>query len=148
MSAAAEEGICDVLTLLLDGGANVDARDTATACTPLHCAAGRGHCDAVKLLLKRGATVDATDADGWTPLHWAADASDCGAHDTLSTVDMLLKHGATVDVVDHSNRTPLMLAQDTEVADALQRESQQLVALNNRVVQDLNAAFAEQKLHD
>jgi len=71
LHALAGQGNAVKLTALLDGGADVDARD-GTGCTPLHFAADRGAVDALRLLVARGAEVDARDEDGQTPLHYAA----------------------------------------------------------------------------
>ena len=57
--------------LLLDRGAQVDARDEGGS-TPLLYAARNGKTDVSRLLLDRGAQVDARGADDWTPLYWAA----------------------------------------------------------------------------
>ena len=54
--------------LLLDSGAEVDARTTARE-TPLHFATEGGHTAVIKLLLEAGAAADSSDALGRTPLH-------------------------------------------------------------------------------
>jgi ankyrin repeat protein len=71
---AAREGSLDVMRLLLDAGAVVDARlDPPSGETALHLASLEGRADAVALLLERGA--DANDlACGTTPLIKAAAA--------------------------------------------------------------------------
>jgi ankyrin repeat protein len=62
----------DVVTALLDMGADVMARDEADNATPLHWAADRGDLDLAKLLVARGGDPDARDdAHGWGPLGWA-----------------------------------------------------------------------------
>jgi ankyrin repeat protein len=54
--------------LLLDAGADVNARAGQQAFTPLHAAAAGGDLDIVDLLVQRGADLGARDADGHTPL--------------------------------------------------------------------------------
>lgn len=53
----------------------------------------------VEILLKRGIEVDIRDADGRTPLSWAAQHGHGGAF------MMLLKHGADIDAKDHQGLT-------------------------------------------
>ena len=65
-------GFYDVAVLLLDGGADVNARSVQNECedftlwdrTPLIQAAVNGHVDVVRLLLRRGAALDARDCNG------------------------------------------------------------------------------------
>ena len=69
---AAENGHTDIVKLLLDSKAGVNARITGTGETPLYAAAQNGHTDTVKLLLDHKADVNACcNDDGATPL-WAA----------------------------------------------------------------------------
>src|SRR5438093_12870248 len=63
----------------------------------------RNH-QAVHVLLDKHANVNAREADGTTPLHWAARVDD------LETVQLLLRAGAEVNVGNRYGVTPLMLA--------------------------------------
>jgi ankyrin repeat protein len=63
-----------------------------------------GNHEAVRMLLKQHAEVNAREADGTTPLHWAARLSD------PETLDLLLRAGAEVNVTNRYGVTPLMLA--------------------------------------
>jgi hypothetical protein len=56
LSFAADRGHADIVTLLLDRGANVNAADTFYKATPLVWAAQNEHVDVLKILLARGAT--------------------------------------------------------------------------------------------
>jgi ankyrin repeat protein len=70
LGIAIHEGHVDVARLMLERGADVNARDRATA---LHQAALRGDPDLVELLLDHGADPNVHDADhGATPAGWAA----------------------------------------------------------------------------
>jgi cytohesin len=68
---AAAAGHADLVKALLDGSAQVDARDYGGG-TALHAAALHGHVDAAAVLLDRGADPSAPDEEGLTPLHFAA----------------------------------------------------------------------------
>jgi uncharacterized protein len=59
---------------------------------------------AVESLLKQGADVNAADADGSTPLHWAAEAND------LESAQLLLRMGANAKARNRYGVTPLSLA--------------------------------------
>ena len=60
----------NVVSLLLDAGADVDTEDRKGR-TVLHLVAAHGDLKAVDLLLSRGAAVNVVDAQGLTPLHLA-----------------------------------------------------------------------------
>jgi hypothetical protein len=72
LMTAALYGHVDTCRLLIDKGAQVNAKDFY-GCTPLHWAAERGHIEIVRLLCDHGADVDARNhQDGSRPLHYAA----------------------------------------------------------------------------
>lgn len=60
--------------------------------------------EACAWLLAAGADREATDRQGWTALHWAADAG------RLRCAVSLIEAGAKLDAQDHRGRTPSMLA--------------------------------------
>jgi ankyrin repeat protein len=62
-------GHIETVKLLLDKGANVNARN-AVAETALTHASQKGNTEIVKLLLSKGADVNAKDDAGWTALMW------------------------------------------------------------------------------
>jgi len=68
---AADCGNKDMLTLLLDRGADVNARDKCGR-QPIHLAARVSSPEAADLLIRKGAQIDAQDINGMRPLHWAA----------------------------------------------------------------------------
>src|SRR5262245_12003353 len=68
---AARFGRDDLAAVLLNGGADPNARDKRGD-RPLHLAAEYGHPAVARLLLVRGATLDAAGSMDRTPLHAAA----------------------------------------------------------------------------
>lgn len=64
---AAAAGHAQVLSLLLEYGARIDARDMLFGMTALHLAARHRHTDAVICLLSRGADAELRDRFGETP---------------------------------------------------------------------------------
>lgn len=63
LGAAATRGNVDVVLLLLENGANIDAADP-TGFTPLVHAASQGHVETVRVLLAAGASTDAVSMSG------------------------------------------------------------------------------------
>ncbi|XP_042891456.1 uncharacterized protein LOC122265984 [Penaeus japonicus] len=96
---AAHHGDDLIARLLLQSGANVNARDVVGN-TPLHAAAQAGHNRVVKLLLANGAQLEATSRSGMTPLHRAASKG------KELTCNLLLRRGANTRAEDSEGRTP------------------------------------------
>jgi len=87
LASAASVGDLDMVTALLDAGAEIDGRQYQR---PLSRAAGKGHEPVVQLLIARGATVDFPGSGMRTPLHGACG----GGH--ISTMELLIDAGAAV----------------------------------------------------
>jgi hypothetical protein len=99
-----------ILKLLLDHGAEVDARqDPGSYCTPLHWVVtyneqgSRKSGKFIRLLLEYGADVNAWSHNGNTPLHWAA------YQGNVEAVRVLLEVGAGINP-GCKRETPLMMA--------------------------------------
>ncbi|WP_395751020.1 ankyrin repeat domain-containing protein [Prosthecobacter sp.] len=88
---ATEEDFLRCVRLLLDAGADVNARSTRSL-TPLHIASKGNAPDIMQLLLERGAVIEAADADGRTPILWAA------FEGSEKAVKLLLQRGAKQQV--------------------------------------------------
>ena len=105
-----------VVTVLLEAGADVNARGNVRNTALHHAAAGKrvetarnryDHVEtpaAVAALLAAGADIHARDLNGNSPLHHAASA------EGLETVAMLLEAGADVHARDSEGDTPLLMA--------------------------------------
>ncbi len=99
--------VCDmpeVAELLVERGADVNAKDPETGYTPLHWAASQGNTKVAETLIAKGADVKAVDNLGRTPLHAAA------ASNYPDVVALLIEKDADIDARDRFGNTPLHLA--------------------------------------
>jgi len=104
---ASRNGQKDIVEVLLDRGAAVDAK-TKEGFTPLYAASGTGHKEVAKVLLDRGAAVDGRcGSGGWTNLIRASE----NGHKEV--VKVLLNRGAAVDGrCSRGGLTPLYVASE------------------------------------
>ena len=105
---AADGGDPDVVRLLLEAKANVNARD-GRGQTALHIAEKP---DCGRVLLDAGALVDARDDHEWTPLHYAS--TGCPV-----LTRMLLEAGADPEAVGDNGEMPLGLAGELDSEDCV-----------------------------
>jgi ankyrin repeat protein len=98
--SAARRGHFRLTKLLLDNGADVNARSSSLQ-TPLHGAAWNGHLTLAELLLQQGADLNAQSNSGQTPLHEAA----WNGHFPLAK--LLLEKGANANAVNKFGQSPL-----------------------------------------
>ena len=90
----------DVIRLLLDAGADTEAKTKDHGGTPLHFAASSDSSGSnVLSLLEGGANVVARSANGYTPLH------DACYHSFVGVVELLLRWGADEKLTDHNGKT-------------------------------------------
>ena len=68
---ASKKGHSEIVKLLLEKGANVNAQDNDIGYTVLHRASMAGHLEVAKLLLDKGANINAQDIFSETALHLA-----------------------------------------------------------------------------
>lgn len=105
LTHAARVGNTELMTLLIEQGAAIDAQDESGA-TPLIRAATRGHLEAVELLLARGADVNRKDESQSSALHWAANRGH------IDIVQALVTAGADLNARNDQGMTPMMAAMD------------------------------------
>ena len=104
---AAHFGRAETMRLLLEHGADVQARSTnAMENTPLHAAAAGGRTEAVGLLLDHRADANARQHGGWTALHSAAQSGN------LALARLLLDRGAAVGARNDDGLTALDLTEE------------------------------------
>ncbi|KAA0173052.1 hypothetical protein FNF27_05402 [Cafeteria roenbergensis] len=109
---AASEGHTDTVELLLDCGADPEAKDRYGA-TALVRAAWRGHTDTVELLLDCGADPEAKDRYGRTAPVWAA------SEGHTDTVELLLDRGADLEATNNTGKNALALCTSGACAEVL-----------------------------
>ncbi len=88
LARAVQEGQSDLVSALLDGGAEVDVPEPNLGCTPLQVAALRGYRDIAEMLLDRGAALHSANRRGETALELA------GRYGHSDVVGLLVERGA------------------------------------------------------
>ena len=121
---AALEGHKEIVELLIDTGANVNAWSKYG--TPLHYAASGGYKEIVELLIAKGADVNVKDVRGETALQKAAS----GGHKGIA--ELLIANGAKVNAKDELGETPLdwtrPLKDDSHEVKANKKETADLIS--------------------
>ncbi|CAG8393438.1 unnamed protein product [Penicillium salamii] len=103
LHAAAAVGSLGIMTLLLDRGADFEAKSD-DGFTPAFMAARYGDEEMVALLAKRGANLNTSNDEGYTALHFAAS----NGHVTI--VETLIQNGAKINIPTNDGLTALHLA--------------------------------------
>ncbi|KAH3977786.1 hypothetical protein HBI56_105990 [Parastagonospora nodorum] len=102
LCVAVVNGHIDVVRILLEYGANVDATTRDSGETALHLAIKNNHTEIIDLLLEAGPQLEAhTTETNETPLHYAASKSG-----SLATIVALLKLGAKYDTKNSKDQSP------------------------------------------
>ena len=101
---AAWSAPAEIVTMLIDKGADVNRRDLMKR-TPLHYAAEHGNIPVMEVLLNKGADINARDNSDATPLMRVC------IIDTArpNVADFLLKKGADVNAATDGGQTPFMI---------------------------------------
>ena len=104
LHCASASGSVDAVSLLLERGALIQAKNYKTNETALHCAAEYGHAVVCAYLLTHGADASATGPNEETALHAAAR---CGH---ISVCNVLLNRRVDLEARDAEGKSPLMVA--------------------------------------
>ena len=104
---AANEGHKEVVRVLLDFGANIEA-ETRMNRRALHIACLRGNLEVVKILIEGKADRNPKDKDSYTPLHFV---SENGSNEIIK---LLLENGALSNIKNYQGNTPLDLCLNVE----------------------------------
>ena len=99
-------GEADAVRVLVNHGANIDARIASSGKTALHCAIEGSNRGGMEALLKNGANSNLYDDDGNTPLHIAMEGRFLGVDERAA---LLLKYGADPGARNKKRKTPLHL---------------------------------------
>lgn len=110
LHVAARAGHVDLVTLLLERGADIEARGDVGR-TPLYEAAKYGQAEIVRFLVERGANVDAASDQGFTPMMVGAERGHLGI------LEYLLDRGASIGAVNEVGKTALHQYVDHTQAD-------------------------------
>lgn len=92
--SASGQDTAEMLAVLLDAGADIEARGVCGR-TALHTTALEGAIEPARLLLQRGANTEAKDDFGFTPILYAVRSRD---HRSMDVAKMLVEAGAFVDL--------------------------------------------------
>ena len=96
----------NVVIVLVDCGARIDAVTEYYGDSPLWIASREGHFEVVEYLLDKGADINMKSTKGgWTPLHIASTQK----NNTI-VIEKLLNKGADTSIRDNKGRTPIELA--------------------------------------
>lgn len=112
----------EIIDLLIDGGANINAKDTQGQIrTVLHWAAEAKSPDLVGFLLKRGASVHSTNYFNDTPLHLAISTRSVSApHELIfETAKLLLEAGANINASSRLGFSPYSYARGDSALETL-----------------------------
>ena len=103
---ASRDGHTEIVKILLQAGADVNAVEPTFGAVALHKAAYNGHVDIIRILCAQpGVNLDALGpSNGYTPLH---DALWLGYEECS---EVFIRAGAKLDIEGHDGKTPLDLA--------------------------------------
>ena len=112
LANAAQQGHTDVVELLLENGADINAQ-TRDGYTPLTMACRGCHWDTARVLIDNGAGVNIETGNGYTALIFAS------SEGRLEIVEALIAKGANVNIKTVVGSTALVIASNKDIVDVL-----------------------------
>lgn len=103
MHFAAQKNHLEIIRILLQRGAQIDARNRKRE-TPFHWACAFADIDLIEFMIKHGAGINAVEDEGGTPLSWAC------YEGRENVVAFLCDHDVNINLADMENNTPLYWA--------------------------------------
>uniref|UniRef100_A0A673SY19 Uncharacterized protein n=1 Tax=Suricata suricatta TaxID=37032 RepID=A0A673SY19_SURSU len=100
---AASKNRYEIAVMLLEGGANPDAKDHYEA-TAMHQAAAKGNLKMIHILLYYKASTNIQDTEGNTPLYLACD------EEKVEEAKLPVSQGASIYIENKEEKTPLQVA--------------------------------------
>ncbi len=97
-------GHTEVVKVLINEGANINAVTVEKGFNALHIASQSGHTEVVKVLIDEGADINAVDQEGWNALHMAL------TQGHTEVVKVLIKEGVDINAIDPNEETALIIA--------------------------------------
>lgn len=101
----------DIVSMLLNYGADIMARDSVDDAMAIHIASARGYSDVISVILDSSAArnsgadiANIGDNSGTTPLMWAA------MNNQVSAMSVLIRYNADINMQDDDGWTPLHFA--------------------------------------
>ncbi|MBD0392044.1 tetratricopeptide repeat protein, partial [Wolbachia endosymbiont of Pentalonia nigronervosa] len=148
---AAQKGHKEVVEVLLNNKADVNAKTTDKGNTPLHIAVSKGNDEIVKILLQHASKLNVikdfinaqTTIKGTTALHLAAEKGN------LHVVKLLLENGAVVNIKNSAGGTPLQVAEpQSEVGKLLDIIDKLFQAVQDEKEDEVRSLLQEKKQND
>lgn len=103
----------EAVEVLLDSGAEIEAREAVVQRTPLIVAAYNGCLGCARLLVRRGAQINARDDLGRTAIWYAATPESVSPVGGPQLIEFLVENGADLEIADKSGMTPLAWARNS-----------------------------------
>ncbi len=135
-------GNSDIVRLLLEHGASIDAKDS-NGNTVLHDAAYNGNVQILNLLLEKNVEVNRQNNSGLTALHFVVQGG------CLDAVKLLLSHNASISLQDNDGDTVLHYAAidgNSEMLSLLLNNKAKIDDLNNKKMTPLHCTVSNKHL--
>lgn len=131
---AAHFGHGEVTKVLLENGANVDAKNVEGN-TPLFAAVHQQNAEVTVILIRKGADVNAKNEYGYAPIRAAS------RNGNAEILKILIEGGADVNVKDNQGSTPLHVAVDEGDAETIK------ILIDNGADIDAIGPFGDAPIH-